>query len=226
MVKRIGILLAVTAAMVAIAVMQATKLPADARQVGEHWLKCYMVNQGLYSCRIYSKDKRLIKTQAFMLPYRHWRRDQRELTPRVREYDGDTISLDKGMKLLSCGVPYQAELIQSVAGPVWIKYEPLREKKNLYFCEVFSTKDGSIISAGAYDLKQYRWDRSKNKTVYEDVKETTPLINVNYYGGISISLKDKLVLMPSGVIDYATGPDSGLRVKYNAEGRETASEEY
>jgi hypothetical protein len=161
-----------------------------------------------------------------MLPYMYWRGEQRELTPKVRKYDGDTISLDDGSKLLTCEVPYQAELIQSSDGPVWLTYDPADRKRNEYSCDIYSAKNGGTVSTGEYVLKKYHWDNANNKTVYEDIKESSPFIDPSFYGGISIALKDKLALMPAGVIDYSAGPNSGLRVKYDPEGNEIQREEY
>jgi len=227
MIRRIIIfaVLSVSFAMLII-FFQARRLPADSKLCGDHWLKCYMVNQGLYNLRIYSKDKKFIKEQAFMLPYKYWRRDQKEITGKIEKYDGDTICLDKGVKLLACSVPLEAEMVRSVDGLVWVKYEPLGEEKNSFVCEVFSTKDGSLVSSGAYALKKYHWDNKKNRTVYEKVQETVKLCDLNYYGGVSICLKNKMALMPDGVIDYNTSTHAGLRVKYDKDGNEIEREEY
>ena len=225
-IKIIGVLALFTILFASIIIVQANRMTADAKMCGDHWLKVSLVNQGIYSCQIYGENKKLIKKQCFMLPYKHWRRDQRELTGRIQEYDGDTISLDKGMKLLACDVPYQAELIQSVNDPVWVKYDAVDLKQNMYSCDIYSTKDGRVVSSGAYIVKKYYWDAKRNKTVYEDVKEAAQFFDLFYYGGISISLTNKLVLMPAGVVDYCTGPASGLRVKYDPEGNEIQREEY
>ncbi len=226
MIKNIGFLALFSITFATIIIFQANRLPADAKLCGDHWLKCYLVNQGLYSIKIYSKEKKFIKEQTYMLPYKNWRRDQQDLTPRVVKYDGDTIYLDKGMKLLACSVPYEAEMISSVDGLVWAKCEALGKEKNVYLCEIYSTRDGSLVSSGAYAMKKYYWDKNRNKTVYENINEPVKLFNLSYYDGVSIPLKDKLVLMPDGVIDYSSGPDSGLRVKYDKEGNELEREEY
>ena len=218
--------MAFTVSFFAIVIMQANRLPADAKLCGDHWLKCSMVNQGLYNCQIYDKEKRLIKKQAFMLPYKHWRRNQDELTVRAQNYDGDTISLDNGAKLLACDVPYQAEMIQSADGLVWVKYEAVKDEINMYTCEIYSTKDGSLISSGAYVIKKYYWNKNRNRTVYENIKEFAEPSGISYYGGISIALKNNMVLMPVDTIDYSSGPDTGLRVKYDSEGNELERYEY
>ena len=210
----------------AVAVLQATRLPPDAKLCGDHWVKVLPVNQGLYSCKIYSKDKRYIKTQAFMLPYKHWVRNQPELTDRVQKFDGETISLDKGVKLTACDVPYQAEMIRTVEGLVWVKYELVDPANNTYLCQIYSTKTGCQIASGVYAVKRYHWDSARNRTAFEDVKGYQPLFPLRYYGGVGITLDNKMALMPAGVIEYSEGRNSGLRVKYDNSGREIEKDEF
>ena len=225
-IRIISLLAVITTTFIVVAILQANRPPADAKLCGDYWLKCSSVNQGLYSCRIYTKDKKFIKNKAYMLPYKHWRRNQHELTDKVQKYDGDIISLDKGMKLVACEVPYQAEMIQSVGGLVWVTYEAIKEEENSFICKIYSTKNGSLISSGVYALKKYYWDKKAIKTVYMNIEESIQRFDLLYYGGVSISLNNKMVLMPDGAIDYSTDPYSGLMVKFDAQGSEISREEY
>ena len=225
MTKKIIFLAVFTAAFALVIIFQAKRLPADAKQCGDHYLKFYSVNQGLYSCRIYGKDKKFLKEQTYMLPYKHWRRSPPDLAYKVEKYDGDTIYLDKGAKLLACSVPPEAQMVQSVDCLVWIKYEPMDKEKNMYYCEVYSTRDGSVVSAGAYDLKKYHWDKKRNRTVFENAAEPMKTLSPYYYGGVSIALKNNMVLMPDNFIDYNTGTETGLRIKYDKAGNELERED-
>ncbi len=201
--------------------------PKNAKLCGDYWVSCVGVKQGMYHCKIYSKHgKKLLSQKTYIYPFFYRTLDDVDLSSRVTQYDGDTIYFDGNRKLIACDIPEDAVRVQCINDGAWVSCKQINRKENLYTCTVYSVKDGSVMSRGNYVLKKYHWDVKARKTKYSGVKEHVQWLEMQYYGGVAISLQDNMVLMPYGWIEYPEGPRSGLRVQYNAEGKVLSEEEY
>lgn len=201
-------------------------IPRDAVSWGNYRIQCARIKQGMYHCAVYrEKERKPVLEKTFIDPSLSGMSGP-DVVKKITRFDVGTIYLAGKRKLVACDIPEDARLVQSVGGRVWIACRLVDEKANVYYCTVYNSKDGSILSAGPYVVKRYGWDASTRRTQYTNVNGLTPYLDFVYYGGVSISLKNKTALMPADWIDYPDGPRAGLRVKYDGEGKVVQEEAY
>lgn len=200
--------------------------PEDAVPWGKYRIHCALVKQGMYHCAVYrDKEKDPVLERTFIDPSLSALPGP-EVVKLITRFDEGTIYLTGKRKLVACDIPEDARLTQSMGGRVWVAFRLVDEKSNIYYCTVYGAKDGSVLSAGPYVVRRYAWDAAEKRMRYSNIKGPAPAPDPVYYGGVSISLKKKMALMPSDWIDYPDGPRAGLRVKYDAEGKIVQEEAY
>ncbi len=215
------------AALVAAAFIKIERFPVNAALYGDHWISCSGVKYGMYHCKVYSKDeKKLIREKTYIYPGYYGAPAEAVLSKNIIRFEDDAIFLRGKKKLIASDIPEDSALVQSINGGVWINARQEKTSKNHYVCTVYNVKDGNIASSGLYALKKYYWDAVKKKSVYSEVKSAPKFLEFVYYGGVGITLKNKVVLMPAGWIEYPEGARSGLRVEYDEAGNEKKREEY
>lgn len=194
-------------------------IPKNARTCGEYIISCQKVKKGLFYCEVYdSKNFTLVSKGNYISEYKKDNTKGKELSYRVVSYDGTTIFLKGGIKLIPSEIPNNAVRISSYYGSVWVGCKPVDKKNNRYYCHIYKEKDASLLSKGEYILKKFHYNKNRGKTVFESVKRNTPVGRLKHYNGITITTKNRFVLFPFGWIDYPSGDNFGKLIKYDKEG--------
>lgn len=225
--RRIGAFLACLGALVLCACSgDGGGIPRDAVAWGNYRIHCARIKQGMYHCAVYrEKERRPVLEKTFIDPSLSGMSGP-EVVKKMTRFDVGAIYLAGRRKLVACDIPEDARLVQSVDGRVWISCRLVDDKTNVYYCTAYSTRDGSVLSAGPYAVKRYGWDAAAQRMRYTNVTGPAPFLDFVYYGGVSISLKNRTALMPVDWIDFPDGPRAGLRVKYDADGKAVQEEAY
>jgi hypothetical protein len=202
-------------------------LPRNAKLVGNFYLTCTEVQQGMYHCRIYARsDRKLALEKTFISPSYYDMPPRGDISSRVSRYEGNVIYLWGGKKLVAGDIPEDAQRVQSADGGVWVSCSLEDKKTNTYVCTIYSMKDAGIRATGAYVPKRFAWDPKAGRVRYQDIQELIPEPRFIFYGGIGITLPDKRILMPAEWIDYPNRNNGGLRVQYSPDGKVMTREEY
>ena len=200
--------------------------PSNAKPCDGYYISCLQVKKGMYHCKIFNKERELVSEKTCIYPVYYTSLNEKDLSHRITKYDGDTVYFDTKRKLIVCSVPEDAERVQCLDGGAWVSCRLIDPQEKLYSCIVYSAEDGSVLSEGTYVLKKFFLDENAGKVRYTLAGSNVKSLEPVYYGGIGISMKGNMVLMPSGWIEYPQGTDSRLRVKYNSEGDVLQKEEY
>lgn len=108
-------------------------------------------------------------------------------------------------------------------GGSWIFCNKFKNEK--YYCYVYNENTGLCWSKGNYLLKEYSWDKKKNKPIYYDLKFSINKLKYESYDGCIIKLQDPYILVPDGKIDYPFGNGHGKICIYKL-GDEILEKEY
>ena len=202
-------------------------IPGNAKSAGEYLVSLRIVKIGMYHAKVFdSRDKTLIDEKNYIYPVSFQGVKEADLSDKVTKYDDNTIYLEKGIKLVACEASEDAVRIQGAKGRVWVDCSLIDSKNNRYYCTIYSAKDGSVKAKGGYVLNKYYWDDKEKKSKYTRVRGRVPRLDFVYYSGIGITVKNKMLLLPDGMIDYPDGRRSGMRVVYDREGTVLREEEY
>jgi hypothetical protein len=202
-------------------------LPRTAALCGDQWISCTSIKPGMYRCRTWrAADRAPGQERIFIFPFLHGAPRDTAIAAGIARYDGETIVLKDGRKLIAADIPDDAERVASLPGGAWVSCRSVDAAAHLYACNIYAMKNGTLFASGTYVLKRYAWDPAANRVRYTPVKGPAPVWDYVYYGGIGISLNNRMVLMPVDWIDYPDSIRSGMRKKYDARGTEIAQEEY
>ncbi|MCB4792890.1 MAG: hypothetical protein LHV68_13555 [Elusimicrobia bacterium] len=203
--------------------------PDNAKLCGNYFISCIGVKKNMYHCRIYTRwSKRLIADKNYVYPFSYQNISEPDLAKRITRCEGDVIYFDRTKKLVATNMPENAECIQGAKGGVWVDCKRTDDKNNRYVCIVYDIKGANIISSGEYVLKRFGWDAGTGKVRYVNAKELKDRLTLVYYGGVGISVRNKLVLLPDGWVDYPNPESShgGTRVKYDSQANIIKEETY
>jgi hypothetical protein len=202
-------------------------IPRNAKHCGDHLISCKKIKKGMFYCEVFdSQNFTLTAKGNFIAPYSRDNVRGIDVSNRVLFYDGKNIFLKGNIKLVPSLVPGKAVRIKGRNGWVWIWCAPEDKAANVYNCRIFSGADGSLIVKGKFVVKKYLWNHSMGKTMYLGLAKPVDSIKFKYYTGVSVTLDDKLVLLPLGWMDYPEGDNYGKQVLYDEEGNELDRQVY
>ena len=208
---------------------QPKEFPQTAKLRAGYWISCVAVKKGMYHCMVFTRWRRnLVIDKNFIYPFLYNNVPDLDLSSKITRIDGDVITFDDNRKLIATNMPQDAVRIQGLKDGVWVSCNPAKGKKGIYVCIIYDIKGANILSSGEYALKKYYWDVKARRSVYFPAKETVKDLELIYYGGIGITARDKMVLLPHGVIDYPDpeGLRGGSRIKYDSQANVLKQEDY
>jgi hypothetical protein len=208
---------------------QPKNYPQGAKLRAGYWISCVAVKKGMYHCMIFTRwRKNLVVDKYFIYPFLYNNIIDSDLSSKITNYDGDTVTFEDNRKLIATDMPKDAVRMQGLKDGVWVSCTPAKDKKGIYVCIVYEIKGKNILSSGEYELKRYYWDVKARRSVYFPVKDNITNLELIYYGGIGITARDKMVLLPHGVVDYPdpSGARGGIRIKYDSQANVIKQEDY
>jgi hypothetical protein len=78
-------------------------------------------------------------------------------------------------------------------------------------CKVFNDHSGELWASGEFVIRESSWDAQKGKSTFLPLKEKPDLIEFSAFDGKNIYLKNSLVLLPDGLIDYPFSKGGGKK---------------
>ncbi len=108
-------------------------------------------------------------------------------------------------------IPAEAVWAGGPDGGAWILCERKPESEDRYRCKIYNDHSGDIWASGEFVLRKYSWDKKEKRPLYSLVDKLPQKLRFSSFDGNDIRLRESLVLLPDGWINYPFHGGGGKR---------------